>query len=124
MISSIPDENEKVTRDSLMAYALALDLIPEGNIRAAAHGLPVNGNSLNQEEVRNAAAKWLEDNQLINGDVHLPDVVYGMGWDQYLNGLRGTEWGDQRALIGIANAFGVAIGIVSSLHVDGGIQYI
>ena len=51
--------------------------------RAVAHGLSVNGNSVNQEEVRNAAAKWLEDNQLINGDVHLPDILYGMGWGQY-----------------------------------------
>ena len=32
--------------------------------------------------------------------------------------------GDQISLIGIANVFGVAIGIVSSLHVDSGIQYI
>ena len=88
IISSIPDENEKVTRVSLMANALSLDLIPEGNVSAAAHGLTVNGNSLNEEEVRNAAAKWLEDNQLINGDVHLPDVVYRMGWEQYLNGLK------------------------------------
>ena len=47
-----------------------------------------------------------------------------MGWEQYLNGLRGAEWGAQLALIGIANALGVAIGIVSSLHVDSGIQYI
>ena len=46
-----------------------------------------------------------------------------MGWEQYLNGLRGAEWGDQIALIGIANAFDVAIGNVSSLHVDSGIQY-
>ena len=69
------------TRDSLLANALAVDLIPEGNVprdgncmfHAVAHGLSVNGNSVNQEEVRNAAAKWLEDNQLINGDVHLPD---------------------------------------------------
>ena len=131
-ISSIPDENEEATRDSLMANALALNLIPEGNVprdgncmyHAVAHGLSVNGNSLNQEEVRNAAAKWLEDNKLINGDVHLPDFLYGMGWEEYLNGLRGAEWGDQISLIGIANAFGVAIGIVSSLHVDRGIQYI
>ena len=128
-ISSIPDKNEEATRDSLKANALALDLIPEGNIprdgncmcHAAAHGFSVNGNSLNQEEVRNAAAKWLEDNQLINGDVHLPDFLYGMSWDEYLNGLRGAEWGDQISLIGIANAFGVAIGIVSSLHVDIGV---
>ena len=132
VISSIPDENEEATRDSLMANTLALGLIPEGNVprdgncmfHAAAHGFSVNGNSLNQEEVRNAAAKWLEDNQLINGDVHLPDSLYGMGWEEYLNGLRGAEWGDQISLIGIANAFGVAIGIVSSLHVDSGIQYI
>ena len=90
IISSIPDENEEATRDSLMANALALDLIPEGNVprdgncmfHAVAHGLSVNGNSVNQEEVRNAAAKWLEDNQLINGDVHLPDFLYGMGWEQ------------------------------------------
>ena len=45
-------------------------------LHAAAHSLSVNGNSLNQEEVRNAAAKWLEDNQLINGDVHLQDFLY------------------------------------------------
>ena len=51
-------------------------------------------------------------------------LMYGMGWEEYLNGLRGAEWGDQISLIGIANAFGVAIGIVSSLHVDRGIQYI
>ena len=38
----------------------------------------------------------------------------------YLNDLRG----DQLALIDIANAFGVTIGIVLSLHVDSGIQYI
>ena len=52
-----------------MVNALALGLIPEGNVprdgncmfQAAAHRLSVNGNSLNQE-VRNAAAKWLEDN--------------------------------------------------------------
>ena len=132
IISPMPDENEEATRDSLMANALAVDLIPEGNVprdgncmfHAVSHGLSVNGNSVNQEEVRNAAAKWLEDNQLINGDVHLPDFLYGMGWEQYLNGLRGAEWGDQLALIGIANAFGVAIGIVSSIHVDSGIQYI
>ena len=82
IISSIPDENEEATRDSLMANALSLDLIPEGNVprngncmfHAVAHGLSVNGNSVNQEEVRNAAAKWVEDNQLINGDVHLPDL--------------------------------------------------
>ena len=91
---------------------------------AATHGLSVNSNSLNQEEVRNAAAKWLEDNQLINGDIRLPDIIYGMDWEQYVNGLRGAEWGDQLAVIGIANAFGVAIGIVSSLHVDSGTQYI
>ena len=72
---------------------------------AAAHGFSVNGNSLNQEEVRNAAAKWLEDNQLINGDVHLPDFVYGMGWEEYLNGLRGAEWGDKISLFDIAIAF-------------------
>ena len=47
-----------------------------------------------------------------------------MGWEQYLNGLRGAEWGAQLALIGIANAFGVAVGIVSSLHVDSGTRYI
>ena len=66
-----------------MANALALVLIPEGNVptdgncmfHAAAHGLSVNGNSLNQEEVRNAAVKWLKENQLINGDVHLPDFL-------------------------------------------------
>ena len=82
IISSMPDENEEATSDSLMANALALDLIPEVNVprdgncmfHAVAHGLSVNGNSVNQEEVRNAAAKCLEDNQLINGDVHLPDV--------------------------------------------------
>ena len=132
IISPMPDENEEATRDLLMANALAVDLIPEGNVprdgncmfHAVAHGLSVNGNSVNQEEVRNAAAKWLEDNQLINGDVHLPDFLYGMGWEQYLNGLRGAEWGDQLALIGIANGFGVAIGIVSSIHVDSSIQYI
>ena len=43
---------------------------------AAARGFSVNGHSLNQEEVRNAAAKLLEDNQLINGGVHLPDFSY------------------------------------------------
>ena len=47
-----------------------------------------------------------------------------MGWEEYLNGLWGAEWGDKISLIGIANAFGVAIGIASSLHVDSGIQYI
>ena len=45
------------------------------------------------------------------------------GWEQYLNGLRDGEWGDQLALIGIANAFDVAVSIMSSLHVDTGIQY-
>ena len=100
IISSIPDEKEEATRDSLMANALALDLIPERNVprdgncmfHAAVHGLSVNGNSLNQEEVRQAAGKWLEYNQLLNGDVHLPDFLYGMGWEQYLNGLQGAEW--------------------------------
>ena len=33
------------------------------------------------------------------------------------------DGGDQLALIGIANAFGVAVSIMSSLHVDTGIQY-
>ena len=56
IISSMPDENEEATRDSLMANALALDLIPEGNVprdgncmfHAVARGLSVNGNSVNQ----------------------------------------------------------------------------
>ena len=46
--------------------------------------LVLDSNSVNKEEVRNAAAKWLEDNQLINGDVHLPDFLYGMGWDKII----------------------------------------
>ena len=50
--------------------------------------------------------------------------MYGIGWEQYLNGLQGGEWGDQLALIGRANAFGVATSIVPSLYVDIGIQYI
>ena len=50
------------------------------------------------------------------------DVLLRMGCEQYLNGLRGGEWGDQLALIGIANAFGVAVNIiVPSRHVDTGI---
>ena len=49
-----------------------------------------------------------------------------MGWEQYLNGLFwGPEWCDQLALIDIANAIvNNAISIVSSLHVDSGIQNI
>ena len=39
VISSLPDENEEATRDSLMANALALNLIPEGNI-------PIKGRKL------------------------------------------------------------------------------
>ena len=81
---------------------------------AVAHGFSVNGNSVNQEEVRNAAAKWLEDNQLINGDVHLPDFLYGMGWEQYLNGLRGAECGDQLAFIGIATVPDLGLGTLGT----------
>ena len=89
----------------------------------------INGNSVNQEEIRNAAAKWLEDNQLLNGDVHLPEFFTEFGFVGFIEALvqfrlRGAEWGDQLALIGIVNVFGVAIGIVSSIHVDSGIQYI
>ena len=56
-------------------------------------------------------------------DVYSPGFMYGIGWEQYLNGLRGGKWGDQLALIGIANAFGVAVSIVPSRHADTDMQY-
>ena len=74
-----------------------------------------------------STAKWIEDNQLINGDVYSPGFMYRIGREQYLNDLRGGEWGDQLALIGIANTMHllfVAISIVPRLHVDTGIEYI
>jgi len=101
--------------------------MPEGNVpsddycmfHAVAQSL---SDSVNQLHVRTKAAKWLEGNQWLNDDVFWPDFVHDMTGQEYLHGLQGTAWGDHVALIGIANAFDVIIGVVSSEAVD--MQYV
>ena len=118
------DGDEQSTHDTLVSNALAYGLIPEGDIprdgscmfHTAAQSLNVN-----MTKVRQNAAKWLRQNPTLNG-VHFPDFVTGMTWECYLNGIEGHEWGDHLALVGIANAFQVTIGIVSSQTSE--IQYI
>jgi len=127
-ISSIADSDN--THDSLIANALLVNLLPEGSIprdgscmfHAVAQSLTVSAGLIDQLSVRIRAAQWLRDHPVVSGNVQLPDFVYGTSWQQYLQGLETNDWGDHISLIGIANAFNVVIGIVSSE--TPGIRYI
>jgi len=32
------------------------------------------------------------DHPVVSGNVHLPDLVHGTSWQQYLHGLETNEW--------------------------------
>ena len=104
-----------------------LNLIPEGNIprdgncmyHAVAQSIQrIQGRNYTQQEIRNFTCEWLRTNPILSNGVNLEDFLHNVSWEEYLQGVGGSEWGDHIALIGISNAFGVNIAVVSSEDFD------
>ena len=119
------------THATLIQNALSLNLSPHGEIprdgNCMFHAIAQSMSELelshySQVDIRNSATNWLASHPVLDGDTHLADFVVGRDWDEYLESMNRNEWGDHLALIGIANAFNVAIGIVSSENAN--IHYI
>ena len=74
----------------------------------------LDGTMLSYRDIRVAVANWLERNPTLPNDVHLPDFVANMNWNDYVDGMADRSWGDHLALIAITHIYDVAVGVISS----------
>ncbi|XP_062566093.1 uncharacterized protein LOC134228451 [Saccostrea cucullata] len=113
--------------DDLVRNALERNLIPVGDIpkdgsclfhsvaQSLSNYLQID---LNQQDIRDIVVNWLSENPETPAGDRFSHFVPNLDWDTYLEGILGTEWGDHICITAIANAFNIAVGIVSSSQSD------
>ena len=124
--------NDKITASQVQADQIQRDLAENmwiNNLRPIGH-VPRDGNCLfhavaqsvnamdsteyAQQEIRLMVVDWLRSNPYTSNRIHLSSFVHDSSWDEYLEGISTTEWGDHICLRAISSIFKVNIEIVSS----------
>ena len=89
----------------------------DGNclFHAIAQGLSsMDGNTYDQQHIRNMIADYLRQNPYLPSGDHLQEFVQNRDWNEYLDGISESEWGDHICILAAVNLFNVRVVIASS----------